>query len=467
MKQLLILLNILFLVFTNFLPQQEVTVVQNLPKKVPASGEFTVEVVINKENIAGFAKFQQDLPVGFNVTPIETKGASFTFNNQIVKLIWIALPEDSEFTISYKITLDENAPRNAVLSGKFAYLENNERKTVETASHDLQIGENDAEIARGPIEAKAYRTISKISEEEYSVTVKVVKNGLEGFAKIQETIPDGITAVTEDKKGSVFSFVGQKAKFVWMTVPQDKEIEVSYKIQLNGKPANTLDQITGDFSFLKDNQTEMVPIENAGGAVLATATEINSTEPGNNTTENSKTTNNTSATEVVKPNSESAVTKTENNTSVVAANEPKSENNSTNKTATSTQTKNDVGGKLKDKATQNTESKTTANTNTASNSAPIVGLVFRVQIAAGHKLVTPEYFVKEYKYDGAYFVDNHEGWIKYTTGAHPMYKEAKNAREAFIAAGHNFPGPFVTAYNEGKRITVQEALMISNQKWVQ
>ena len=53
------------------------------------------------------------------------------------------------------------------------------------------------------------------------------------------------------------------------------------------------------------------------------------------------------------------------------------------------------------------------------------------------------------------------------TGRYGNYKEARDQRQAFVQAGHNFPGPFVTAYNNGDRITVQEALLISNQKWIQ
>ncbi|MBA3705421.1 MAG: hypothetical protein H0W84_05840 [Bacteroidetes bacterium] len=56
-----------------------------------------------------------------------------------------------------------------------------------------------------------------------------------------------------------------------------------------------------------------------------------------------------------------------------------------------------------------------------------------------------------------------QGFTKYTVGSHPEYKNARDAREEIKNKG--VIGPFVTAYNSGKRITVQEALMISNQKW--
>jgi len=56
-----------------------------------------------------------------------------------------------------------------------------------------------------------------------------------------------------------------------------------------------------------------------------------------------------------------------------------------------------------------------------------------------------------------------EGFTKYTVGSHSEYKEARDAREDMKNKG--VVAPFVTAYNSGKRITVQEALMITSQKW--
>ncbi|MGY8953559.1 MAG: hypothetical protein ACKVJP_09380, partial [Flavobacteriales bacterium] len=97
---------------------------------------------------------------------------------------------------------------------------------------------------------------------------------------------------------------------------------------------------------------------------------------------------------------------------------------------------------------------------------PVVnGVKYRVQIAAGANVVDAVYFDQRHKFEAAFNIENHQGWVKYTTGSHSTYKDARDSREVISSAGHEFDGPFVTAYNDGTRITVQEALMISSQKW--
>lgn len=446
-----------------------------MPSEMVADSTYIVEVNIDKGDLYGFAKFQQNFPSGFDVKPVQTSEASFTFADGKVKFIWMALPEDEKVKIVYAVTASTDVSNTNTISGKFSYIQDNERKSYDMSDHVITIVEDEPVLAeKVPASAAVSRTVASLGDNKYRVDIAIEKSGIEGFSKIVDMLPEGAEAESIETKKAMFSQVDEKVKFVWMSIPEDEILKVSYEVTGTEDMTAELMAMEGNFSFLDDNNSKTVAI--MGGSPEDVASMIAQTETDAQEEDEPEATEEAEVqeevaeaveekTEVVE---EVAETVEESVSEEVAAVEEVAEEVE----ETVEEVVEEVAEVVEEEVVEPVEEAVVASTSTpepvvSSMVSPETGVTYKVQILAGHKLVEESFVRAKYAFKEDYGTENHEGWVKYTTGKYAVYREARDKRESLVDNNHNFPGPFVTAYNSGERITVQEALMISNQKWVQ
>ncbi len=129
--------------------------------------------------------------------------------------------------------------------------------------------------------------------ENTTVIVNINKGEVTGFAKLQLEIPAGLTARAIKKSGASFTFSGQKAKFIWMTLPATQEFQVEYELEANIN-ANGSKVIEGQFSYIKENERvdyNLSPQVISIGAkdILVDSTPDETQTEANNTSDNTTT----------------------------------------------------------------------------------------------------------------------------------------------------------------------------------
>jgi len=90
---------------------------------------------------------------------------------------------------------------------------------------------------------------------------------------------------------------------------------------------------------------------------------------------------------------------------------------------------------------------------------------FAVQLLANHRDLSPRELADATDYTDSFHIYRHEGWHKYLTDETTTYASARDLR-SLIWSTTKATDAFVTASLNGERITVQEALLMTNQTWI-
>jgi len=477
LKYIALLINTIALLVYQFFFAEGITITQNMPASAKPETEFVAELVINKGSTSGFAKLQLDLPEGFTASQDENNGASFTFSNQSVKYIWMSLPAEKEFKIKYKVKVAAGVSGSKSISGKFSYVADNVKQTVDVNAFTINIlGDTKEPIASAPpvnnepvatvttptptptpepvnvtpaseptpepvVEAVPVsnsdpssvvctRKIISKSPNDAIVELVINKGNVNGFAKLLETIPDGCVASLNEAQGASFTFSEGKAKFVWVSMPTTPEFKISYKLSISNP--STIQFIEGVFTFIENDETKkyVIPATKVSESGTSSQPVVTNTPPANNT-----------------PAVETPVATTTQEETPVAT--------TTQSNNTSVQETNKEPVVVSQPATNNLSA--------TSIPAPQSNVNYKVQIAALQNAVGINVLANRYGINEKINMEMTGGLTKYTIGSHNEYKSARDARE--VAKNKGIQGAFVTAYNAGNRITVQEALMITKQNW--
>jgi|GEM_PF-3339748 len=474
LKSIFLTLNLLGLLFVSLFNIEDLEITHKGPSEIQP-GEFTeITIEINKGDFSGPARLKLNFENADGLTPSEVNsaGSSFTFSNNEALFIWYLIPSDEVITLKYKINASESSLGKKKITGAFSYLDENEKQQVEIPTLFIEVtnnsvanndGNNNIEEENSSIECR--RTITPYNNH-YIVSIHTIKSNERGFARIKDNLPEGFKAESIETAGAVFKNIDGSAKFLWSELPSSLEsFTVSYKLIPNDTLAREF-TLEGTFSaefLISGDQTNKIIIP----ATIYSPIDLSNEETTNEETTNEETTNEeTTNEETTNEETTNEETTNEETTNEETTNEETTNEETTNEETTNEETTNEETTNEETTNEETTNEETTSEIKLENNSMNInTSINYKVQILAAHKTAGKKYFNYYFNYSDEFDLENHEGWVKYTTGEFKQYKEARNKREKLKK--YNFPGPFVTAYNNNERITVQEALMISKQNWVQ
>ena len=454
-KYFFILINSLTLfIFGLFQTDNSVTIKNNIPSNFIVGQEVAVEFRISKGIQTGFAKFQLELPDGISIIKKDEMNSIYSIQNGVAQWIWSEVPEDEELLIKLTLVASELGIGIKTFNSNYSFIEKNEKKVFNMlpleASIQNNIINNKVSVIKDTLTKAEPNTsidvVRLISDgpnaNEKTITIKIKKGDTKGFAKYSDEIDLNLNAKAIKTDGSSFSVSDGKIKFVWVDVPTKSELEVSYHIDLNNKNSNIL---KGEYSYLEKNQSKKYIVKPDSLVIGKLKDEINL----------------------------QAVQKTEAAKSIVQENEANQltskkiiEDSKSNLTVEKTSTlvteaPNLVKKEANEVKTIPAKAEIVKETPQIVNADPN----FVVQIGAfKNTKIVATVLIKKYRITDKIVDELHDGFSKFMVGNHNLYKEARKHRD-IIKSKHGVKDAFIAAYNVGKRITVQEALMVSKQSW--
>lgn len=391
------------------------------------NNEATISVNINKSNTNTMCKIEEMLPEGYSFFAIDNAGSEISTISNIARFMWKESPQNKNFSVTYKVKANKGYDINDLyINGAFSVYDADGTKSFIILDKDSRIDES-----TGYASDAENKQIQVSSKDNYIDTKAKQEFEQRQFSSEQADFFANAGAINSLK-------------------PSQKEIN-DFQNSLD-IPAPTTQNAEKQYEITQTTETtttKEIVSESKTPTLINNIMSPSSAKP-------TMTTIDAEQSEITQTTTQTTITTTTTTIKPVQSNTAKKEN-----TVASTTPSKKSTVALSNKNNNSQEKTKVATTNTQNNK-----VTYKVQVAASHKQLknTKNFFAKR-NINENISVEHIDNWYKYTINKFDTYANARNHRNT-VWEQTPVKGAFVVAYKGNKRITVQEALMLTNQKWV-
>ncbi len=239
---------------------QDVSVNVDMPATSAPESTFRVTLTVNKGDVSGFAKLEQLLPAGLDATAVDVANSTFTFKDRKAKFLWMSLPAEPTFKVSYDVKVAAGTSGNQILEGTFAYILNNETQKYALPKSIIIIGA--AEVVNNEVKVNVVETPYNNVEADKAKEAAAAKAAADAAAK---QAADAAAKAAQDAK-SAESKAAQDAKAAEAKAAQDAKAAAAAAEKANRELAESIkkkqeeDKKAAD-ALAKKQQQESAPLE--------------------------------------------------------------------------------------------------------------------------------------------------------------------------------------------------------------
>ncbi len=406
------------------------------------ANEAIVSITTDRANATSMCKIEEMLPAGYTAKVMETQGGEVSTIQNVTRFMWTNAPATEKFTVTYKVTADKGYNINDLfINGAFSVYDNGATKSFVISDNYNGVSESTGLVTNNtgnhPI------TIANGASNGYYSSADVLKTiSNKNYTSAQAQFFSNTAALNSIYQPSSEEIAQFEED---LNIPMPTAEAKEYEINQTTETTTTSEIVT-----TKENPELIKNILSQGQTVKPTISTIEAEQSQITQTTTQKTTQITTTTTTITP--------------IVKQEEKKLEPKSAPATKTTSTVATAQKSSPKSTATLSNKNNTAQRETKVSNGANNVS--YRVQVAASHKPIknAQSFFAKRNVHD-AIASEKIDTWYKYTIKNFDTYVNARNLRNA-VWEQTPIKGAFVVAYNGKKRITVQEALMLTNQKWV-